>query len=105
MAAVVVIGAGCAQVALFFKKSGLPDWAVLALISMTPAIELRGGVPVGSWLGISPALTFAICVAGNMLPIAPMILALRTDFFKACSRRRNHPSSFLSTNPSPSPLS
>jgi hypothetical protein len=101
----VALVAMVAQVALFFKKSGLPDWAVLGLISMTPAIELRGGVPVGSWLGISPALTFAICVAGNMLPIAPMILALRTDFFKACSRRRNHPSPFLSTNPSPSPVS
>ena len=73
------------QVALFFKKSGLPDWAVLGLISMTPAIELRGGVPVGSWLGLSPALTFVICVIGNMVPIAPMILALRSDFFKVCS--------------------
>lgn len=72
-----------AQVALFFKKSGLPDWAVLALISMTPAIELRGGVPVGSWLGLSPGLTFVICVLGNMAPIAPMLLALRSDFFKA----------------------
>ena len=69
--------------ALFFKKSGLPDWAVLALISMTPAIELRGGVPVGSWLGLSPGLTFVICVLGNMAPIAPMLLALRSDFFKA----------------------
>ena len=26
--------------------TGLPDWAVLLLISMTPAVELRGGVPV-----------------------------------------------------------
>ena len=26
--------------------TGLPDWAVLLLISMVPAVELRGGVPV-----------------------------------------------------------
>ena len=70
------------KVALFFRKSGLPDWAVLMLISATPAVELRGGVPVGNWMGLPPATTFAICVIGNMLPIAPMILALRSVFFK-----------------------
>ena len=70
------------KVALFFQRSGLPDWAVLMLISATPAIELRGGVPVGNWMGLSPAVTFAICILGNMLPIAPMLLALRSAFFK-----------------------
>lgn len=70
------------KVALFFQKFGLPDWVTLMLISMTPAIELRGGVPVGNWMGISPAATFAICAIGNMLPIAPMLLALRSSFFK-----------------------
>lgn len=70
------------KVALFFQGFGLPDWLTLVLISATPAIELRGGVPVGNWMGYSPALTFAICVIGNMLPIAPMLLALRSAFFK-----------------------
>jgi len=70
------------KVALFFQKFGLPDWITLMLISMTPAIELRGGVPVGNWMGLSPATTFAICAVGNMLPIAPMLLALRSSFFK-----------------------
>ena len=70
------------KVALFFQKSGLPNWAVLMLISATPAIELRGGVPVGNWMGISPATTFLICAVGNMAPIAPMLLALRSAFFK-----------------------
>jgi len=74
------------KVALFFQKSGLPDWAVLLLISATPAIELRGGVPVGNWMGISPALTFVICVLGNMAPIAPMLLALRSPFFKKLAK-------------------
>lgn len=70
------------KVALFFQQSGLPDWAVLALISATPAVELRGGVPVGNWMGLAPATTFAICVIGNMLPIAPMLLVLRSSFFR-----------------------
>ena len=70
------------KVAIFFQKFGLPDWVTLMLISMTPAIELRGGVPVGNWMGISPAATFVICTIGNMLPIAPMLLALRSSLFK-----------------------
>jgi len=70
------------KVALFFQQSGLPDWAVLTLISATPAIELRGGVPVGNWMGYSPILTFVICVLGNMAPIAPTLLALRSSFVK-----------------------
>ena len=70
------------KVALFFQRSGLPDWAVLALISATPAIELRGGVPVGNWMGLTPSATFAICVLGNMLPIAPTLLVLRSAFFR-----------------------
>eukprot|EP00308_Calcidiscus_leptoporus_P009701 CAMPEP_0119374142 /NCGR_PEP_ID=MMETSP1334-20130426/29335_1 /TAXON_ID=127549 /ORGANISM="Calcidiscus leptoporus, Strain RCC1130" /LENGTH=242 /DNA_ID=CAMNT_0007392129 /DNA_START=146 /DNA_END=874 /DNA_ORIENTATION=- len=70
------------KVALFFQQTGLPNWAVLMLISATPAVELRGGVPVGNWMGISPAATFLICVLGNMLPIAPTLLALRSAFVK-----------------------
>lgn len=70
------------KIALFFQKSGLPDWAVLMLISATPAVELRGGVPVGNWMGISPVATFIICVVGNMLPIAPVLLGLRSPLIK-----------------------
>ena len=91
--------------------TGLPDWAILVLVSMLPAIELRGGVPVrrpphhtrlaarclstpshpgqwqvGNWLGLSPLATFVICVAGNMLPIAPTLLALRSDAVKKARR-------------------
>jgi len=71
------------KVALLFQKTGLPDWAVLAIISATPAIELRGGIPVGNWMGLTPAATFCICVIGNMLPILPTLLALRTPSVKS----------------------
>jgi len=33
-------------------------------------------------MGLSPATTFAICVIGNMLPIAPMLIVLRSSFFR-----------------------
>jgi len=74
------------KVALYFRRFNLPDWAVLCLISATPAIELRGGVPVGNWLGLSPWTTLVICVLGNMAPIAPMLLALRSSFFKKLAK-------------------
>ena len=70
------------KIALFFQQTGLPDWAVLALISATPAVELRGGVPVGNWMGYPPLLTFVICILGNMAPIAPTLLALRSPAVK-----------------------
>ncbi|KAL1503816.1 hypothetical protein AB1Y20_012283 [Prymnesium parvum] len=74
------------KIALWFSRTGLPDWAVLALISMVPAVELRGGVPVGNWMGLNPWLTLLICVLGNMLPIAPTLLALRSDFVKSLAK-------------------
>jgi hypothetical protein len=70
------------KIALSFQQTGLPNWAVLMLISALPAVELRGGVPVGNWMGISPWTTFAICVAGNMLPLVPFFLALRSAAVK-----------------------
>jgi len=70
------------KIALFFQQTGLPNWAVLMLISAVPAVELRGGVPVGNWMGIPPLTTFAICVIGNMVPLVPFFLALRSAFVK-----------------------
>jgi uncharacterized membrane protein len=70
------------KVALWFQGLGLPDWAVLACISALPVVELRGGVPVGAWMGLSPAPVLVICVLANMAPIAPLLLALRLDAVK-----------------------
>lgn len=74
------------KIALFFQKTGLPNWAVLMLISAVPAVELRGGVPVGNWMGLSPWATFAICVVGNMVPLVPFFLALRSAVVKVRKR-------------------
>lgn len=70
------------KLALYVQGFGLPDWATLAVISMIPAVELRGGVPVGNWMGIAPLTTLVICVVGNMAPILPTLLALRSAAVK-----------------------
>eukprot|EP00439_Symbiodinium_sp_Y106_P049101 s2315_g6.t1 len=31
----------------------MPDWAILMMISALPLVELRGGVPVGLWMGLA----------------------------------------------------
>ena len=39
------------KIAVYLQTFGLPDWVTLVLVSALPAIELRGGVPVGNWMG------------------------------------------------------
>jgi len=56
-------------------KTGWPDWVILMVISALPVVELRGGVPVGLWMGIPPAQTFALACLGNFVPV-PFILML-----------------------------
>jgi len=83
------------KVAKAFQSTGLPDEAVLMLISAMPVIELRGGVPVGVWMGMAPAKVLALCVVGNMLPIAPILLALRSQLVQKVHHTTPHPFSFL----------
>lgn len=56
----------------------LPDWAILVLLSAMPLIELRGGVPVGLWMGMPVRNVMFLCVVGNMLPIPLVLGALRS---------------------------
>ncbi|KAJ8602272.1 hypothetical protein CTAYLR_003671 [Chrysophaeum taylorii] len=65
------------RVALALRSSGLPDVAIVAAIAAMPVVELRGAIPVGVWMGVPLAQTFALCVLGNMLPIVPLLLGLR----------------------------
>ena len=46
------------------------------VISALPVVELRGGVPVGLWMGIPPLQTFALACVGNFLPVPFILLAL-----------------------------
>jgi len=52
-----------------------PELAVL-LIAALPVVELRGAIPFGIFAGLHPAWAWALGVAGSMLPVAPILLAL-----------------------------
>ena len=43
------------------------------LLSMAPVVELRGGIPIGVSLGLSPWLSFLVAVAGNLVVIPPLL--------------------------------
>jgi hypothetical protein len=70
------------KIANYFRSFGLPDLAVLALISALPVVELRGAIPVGIWMGLPIAKVLPICVLGNMSPIVPLMFLLRNEGLK-----------------------
>lgn len=47
------------------------------LMSMVPVIELRGALPSGVAMGLSPWTAFAVSVIGNMVPVPFIILFIR----------------------------
>ena len=49
-------------------------------LSAVPVIELRGGIPLGLSLGLSPTESFLCAAAGNMLPVPFLILLTRRVF-------------------------
>lgn len=50
------------------------------LVSMVPVIELRGGVPFGTALGLTPGAALLAAIIGNMLPIPFIIVYIRRIF-------------------------
>eukprot|EP00640_Fibrocapsa_japonica_P003580 CAMPEP_0113943396 /NCGR_PEP_ID=MMETSP1339-20121228/23228_1 /TAXON_ID=94617 /ORGANISM="Fibrocapsa japonica" /LENGTH=302 /DNA_ID=CAMNT_0000948253 /DNA_START=101 /DNA_END=1009 /DNA_ORIENTATION=- /assembly_acc=CAM_ASM_000762 len=65
------------KIANQFRKTGLPDEVVLMIISAMPVVELRGGIPVGQWMGLPLLNVLALCVVGNLIPIIPLLAALK----------------------------
>lgn len=53
---------------------------ITLLVAMVPVIELRGALPIGVGLGLSPLLAAAISIIGNLIPI-PFLLALVPKIF------------------------
>ena len=70
------------KIANYFRSFGIPDLAVLAMISAMPVVELRGAVPVGVWMGLPITTVLPVCVLGNMAPIIPLLFLLRNDKLK-----------------------
>lgn len=58
------------------------------LISMAPAIELRGGLPYGIALGMDYPLALITAVLGNMVPVPFIIVYIRHIF--EWLRKRSH---------------
>ena len=58
----------------------LPKELFVFFVSMLPLIELRGGILIGSLLGIPLIQGNIICILGNILPI-PFILLLIKKIF------------------------
>eukprot|EP00573_Skeletonema_grethae_P000876 CAMPEP_0201687928 /NCGR_PEP_ID=MMETSP0578-20130828/1760_1 /ASSEMBLY_ACC=CAM_ASM_000663 /TAXON_ID=267565 /ORGANISM="Skeletonema grethea, Strain CCMP 1804" /LENGTH=303 /DNA_ID=CAMNT_0048172109 /DNA_START=10 /DNA_END=921 /DNA_ORIENTATION=- len=70
------------KIANYFRSFGIPDLAILAIISAMPVVELRGAVPVGVWMGLPITKVLPVCVLGNMTPIIPLLFLLRNDKLK-----------------------
>ena len=47
------------------------------LISMVPIIELRGALPIGVGLGLSPVTALVVSIIGNMVPVPFIIIFIR----------------------------
>jgi uncharacterized membrane protein len=51
--------------------------AVIFIISMTPILELRGGLLAAKLLGVDILMAIPICVLGNIIPIPFILLFIR----------------------------
>lgn len=49
-------------------------------ISMLPIIELRGAIPVGMALGMSPLHAFITCFIGSLIPVPILLFGIRPVF-------------------------
>lgn len=47
---------------------------------MVPVLELRGAIPFGLALGLSPELAWLVSVIGNLIPVPFVMLLIRTFF-------------------------
>ena len=55
----------------------LPAPVAVFLIAMLPVFELRGAIPAGYGMGMtSPVLIYLLAVAGNFVPVLPILLGL-----------------------------
>ncbi len=58
----------------------LPDELIVVVISMMPVIELRGAIPVGISLGMTPVEATVLSFFGSLIPV-PFILLLIKEIF------------------------
>jgi len=54
--------------------SFLPPELLVIIVSATPILELRGGIPLGLGLGFSFWKTLGLSLLGNIIPILPTLI-------------------------------
>lgn len=70
------------------KNSEIAKIAIIAILSMLPIIELRGGIIAAALLNLDGILSYIICYIFNLLPI-PFILLLITWIFKQFKKTKH----------------
>ncbi|OGC06836.1 hypothetical protein A2230_07300 [candidate division WOR-1 bacterium RIFOXYA2_FULL_36_21] len=65
----------------------IPSELAVFILSAIPVVEVRGAVPLGLYLGISPVKVFILSVLGSALPILPVLFFL--TFFTERLRKIN----------------
>lgn len=69
------------------NNSDIGKIVIIALLSMLPVIELRGGLIAAALLNLDGLLSFIICYIFNLLPI-PFILLLINWIFKLFKKNK-----------------
>ena len=64
----------------WLTHTNLGEMLFTMLVSMVPVIELRGGVPFGTALGLSAGQALVAAIIGNMIPIPFIIVYIRRLF-------------------------
>jgi len=55
----------------------LPPELTTMIVSSLPIAELRGGIPVAFALGLTPLYAYLIAIAGNLIPVLPLLILLQ----------------------------
>jgi len=62
------------------KETVAGEMLITFFLSMVPVLELRGAIPIGVGLGLSPHIALLVSMVGNMLPVPFIILFSRKVF-------------------------
>ena len=64
----------------WMTDSRLGEMVFTLLVSMIPVVELRGGIPFGTALGLPPWAALCAAVVGNLIPVPFIIVYIRRIF-------------------------
>lgn len=64
----------------WFAGSAFGEFVYTMLLAMVPVMELRGAIPIGVSMGLSPGLAFLAAVIGNMVPVPFILIFIRRIF-------------------------